>query len=553
MAKKETMKRDPMDVLEAHPSLSSREIDTRCHFLKPESEPPPPRLTPPETFLCDGLVDERSPLYVRIRELLNNKFPTFEDSIRQHQEGFSLDVGKSSVMDSPNNGRVRPPDATRHEKTQNTDHEIFHKKTSPPYAYPMACAVISLPVFHTTEKEKRLYNITKTLAVSHEIHDIQWYRLSENSALILLTEHWVTCKLFLQALCKMMGENGVESPHAGADFLIECPDGAHLKKMIDHAIIAYDHAAFFGPGAVTLFDDVSLNIFGDRLYRYGEIKKAADAYREGLDRNPENTNLLNSLGVCHSVMNQLDTARNLFERAIRLSPSDDVVLYNTGLTYHLLNNPKTAIHYLQQALLHNEALYDAQLTLGIVFINAQRQNEAWPHLERAIALNPRSGLPHRILGDLLLERKALEQAIKSFTQAIHCNPDDAYALSGLAQSYEIKNSNLDIAADLAHQSLLIQPDNPHFRVRLAKIYMKQGKFNDADIEFSKAEKTLAKKTKSRKAADTKWSSKEPVSVYKNDDVKMPLDKGICKKKGKKPLAEPSTSNDASIAEKKRSA
>ncbi len=483
-----------MDFLENHPSLSSREIDTRCHFLKPESEPAPPRLTPPKTFLCDELVNDQSPLYQRVNEI------------------------------------------------------------SPPLTLPMTSAVIHLPISHHTDKESTLFNIQNELAVSHEIHNIRWYRLNEEALLTLLPEDWHACEPFLQALCKMMAENGVESPHAGADFLIECPEGTNLRTMIDHAIIAYDHAAFLGSGAVTLFDDVSLNIFGDRLYRYGEIKNAADAYREGLDRNPENTNLLNSLGVCHSVMNQLEAARNLFEQTIQLAPNDDVALYNAGLTCHLLNGLDMAIHYLQQALRHNEGLYDAQLTLGMVLIKAKRQDDAWPHLERAIALNPQSGLPHRILGELQLERQALEQAIKSFTQAIHCNPDDAHALSGLAQSYEIKNSNLDIAADLAHQSLLIQPDNPLFRVRLAKIYMKQGKFNDADIEFSKAEKTLGTKTDSKRTADTEWSSKEPVSVHKNGDAKkMPLDKGLCKKNGKTPLAEPTPSNGGSIAKKKRSA
>ncbi|MEA1969557.1 MAG: hypothetical protein U9N77_15230, partial [Thermodesulfobacteriota bacterium] len=79
-----------------------------------------------------------------------------------------------------------------------------------------------------------------------------------------------------------------------------------------------------------------------------------------------------------------------------------------------------------------------------------------------------------------------EKAETEYRKAVKLNPSDAGALSGLALTYEIQNSNLDIALTFAKESIMIEPDNPLFRSRLGNIYVKQNRNDLADIEFKKA-------------------------------------------------------------------
>ena len=59
---------------------------------------------------------------------------------------------------------------------------------------------------------------------------------------------------------------------------------ADYKKtdILDNALKALDHALLLGPGQMAVFDDLSLNISGDRLFDQGKIEAALGEYRKGL-------------------------------------------------------------------------------------------------------------------------------------------------------------------------------------------------------------------------------------------------------------------------------
>jgi len=189
-------------------------------------------------------------------------------------------------------------------------------------------------------------------------------------------------------------------------------------------------------------------------------------------------------------MNRLDLAREQFEQAMAIDGDDFMILYNAGLTCTLLNDLEKGLEYLQKATELNTPLYDAELTSAILRIKRDEPGKASTHLRNAIRINPKSGVARRILGDIHLHLDQPDKAAREYSCAIKLNPWDANALSGLARAYEIQNKNLDIALDLASQSLIVDPDNPYFRIRLARVHLKKGNFDSAEIEFSKAEQGL---------------------------------------------------------------
>lgn len=438
--------------------LSSKELDSNTFaFLKSGSESIYLPVTLPETWLCDILLDKNLPLEEFV-QLFKNSYAT--TGMLQEEEDGKVKNQKSDILPAP-----------------------------------FTCAVIQnnftdLPnntQFTRDSFEQTLHGLIKIEK------RIIWQWICDSTIIMVL---WGSLKDAENTIRSILdyAEKVLTSPScAGAAiFPMDTNWNTSPEQTIYNAVKALDHAAFFAAGTLVFFDDVTQNIFGDRLYHLGKSEEAADEYRKGLDINPENINLLNSLGVCYSVMNHPELAREQFERAIGIDDTDFMMLYNAGLTCNLLDDLDKGIEHIKKATALNSSLYDAELTAGILLIKADRPDEAITHLHNAARLNPKSAMTCRIMGNTYLQRAQPKKAAQEYSRAIKLNPWDAGAISGLARAYEVQNKNLDIALNLACHSLVIAPDNPYFRIRLGRIYLKKGDFGFANIEFSKAEKHLRK-------------------------------------------------------------
>jgi tetratricopeptide (TPR) repeat protein len=289
------------------------------------------------------------------------------------------------------------------------------------------------------------------------------------------------------------------------------------KETFYNAVRAVDHAAFLGPGSKVTFSDISLNISGDRLYQLGFMDEAALEYQRGITINPENTNLMNSLGVCHAMNNDPEQAKKIFETALLKDPIEVMAAYNLGLVCSILEQEEQALFHLEKASGLDSSIFEIELTTGRLHLKKGRLDDALPHLDRAKKLNTCAGLPYRLLGDYYLETgkidcttadnaatpintpintpigkpiaRSIDQSIVEFKQAIKLNPMDAVSLSGLAHAFYLTDKNLQIAITLAQESIRIDPDTPIFYSRLGDLYLKTGQEELARMAFDMAEKT----------------------------------------------------------------
>lgn len=240
-------------------------------------------------------------------------------------------------------------------------------------------------------------------------------------------------------------------------------------QIFSNALRAIDHAAFFGPGTLYKFDATSLNISADRLYQLGKYEKAVIDYKKGLELEPRNANLMNSLGVCFGIAGDLDSAKEQFKNAAAVAPKEAMIIYNIGLLQHINNCPDKAVIYLRKAHAVDPDLFEVELLLGQILYKQDHSDQALPHLEKATRLNPESGLAFRLIGEILLARQKPEKAARQFNLAVKQNPSDAAALSGYAKSMELQDKNLRIALSFAANSVALDPDNPVFARRLSRI------------------------------------------------------------------------------------
>jgi len=251
-------------------------------------------------------------------------------------------------------------------------------------------------------------------------------------------------------------------------------------QLIDNARKAIDHAAFLGPDSTVLFDSVSLNISGDTLYQKGDIHGAIKEFNAALMLDSSNVNVHNSLGVCYGVLGDYEKALEEFEQAVRLDPEEAMALYNAGLVNMLTDNSDKAL----------ECFLDADRkegNIGRLYLKMGKPEQGKKSLEKAVRLNPESGLALRYLGECCAAMNLTDEAISAYKKVIRQNPNDAESLSALGYLFDLQGENPEITTIFCQQSIDIAPENGLFRYRLGNLYLKRNQLENALEEFQKAE------------------------------------------------------------------
>ena len=257
-------------------------------------------------------------------------------------------------------------------------------------------------------------------------------------------------------------------------------------QIVENAEKALEHAGFFGPGTITGFDAVSLNISGDRHYQAGDIAGAIGEFKKGLLLDPADVNLHNSLGVCHGVLKDYDNALSAFENAIRLAPEEVMAIYNKGYILLLQGNREQALECFLEANARETNVFEVIFHIGQTFMEMGAAEKARLFLKAATRANSRSGPAFKSLGACMDNLGLTKEAIQAYKQAVKINPADAESLSILGRLYTERGDSRDVALVLCEQSVRLSPDNGLFRHRLGHAYLNQGKLDHALAEFELA-------------------------------------------------------------------
>ena len=258
------------------------------------------------------------------------------------------------------------------------------------------------------------------------------------------------------------------------------------NQILANSIKALDHATFFGPDSLVVFDAVSLNISGDRLYEKGDVEGAIAEFKKGLLLDSADTNIHNSLGVCYGIIGNLPEALNEFKAVIEINSEEALAIYNAGLTSMLTGDRDAALEYFQQAAERPETAFEAAIQIGRLFLGENTPDEARNYIEKAVDLRPDSFAAYSCLGECYTALGMTGEAVTAYKKAVRLNANDAAALSGLGWLYSAQGKNLEIATLFCRQSVEIAPDNGLYRQRLGQLYLNEDRFQEALSEFNKA-------------------------------------------------------------------
>jgi tetratricopeptide (TPR) repeat protein len=252
------------------------------------------------------------------------------------------------------------------------------------------------------------------------------------------------------------------------------------------------HTGFFGPGSMTVFDGVSLNISGDIYYNEGDLARAAKEYRLGLQLDPANINLLNSMAVTLAQMNLYRKAIPLFQHALALEPGNFMALYNLGFAYLATGEEGKAMENFEKALAEQDDNFDLLLQLGKLYCKAGRFADAVGVLRRGEQVGPGGvrdishGAVHRFLGEAYKGLGENSRAMSCLQKAARHNPRDAAALSMLGELFFQERQGDEIALALCRQAVELDDDDWRHWSRLATVLAGRGEYDEALRALRKA-------------------------------------------------------------------
>ncbi|MFH1135084.1 MAG: tetratricopeptide repeat protein [Pseudomonadota bacterium] len=254
-------------------------------------------------------------------------------------------------------------------------------------------------------------------------------------------------------------------------------------EIVSNAQKALEHAAFLGRSSTAVFDSISLNISGDKLFEAGDLDGAVEEYLTALELNPEDQNVLNSLGVCYGFKKLPDHAVEVFDRVLALNPDNMMAHYNKGFVFAMNHRHDEARAGFRRAAELEPTNFDVLFQLGKVALDLDLVEEALAAFQAAASLGNKNPIVFRYLGQTLLRAGQKEAALDAFKASVRFDPEDAPSLSQLGVLFLEGGKDLDVALSLIRQSVQLDRTNVHFRRRLARALALTGAWAEAEREY----------------------------------------------------------------------
>ncbi|PID72786.1 MAG: hypothetical protein CSB34_00290 [Desulfobulbus propionicus] len=257
------------------------------------------------------------------------------------------------------------------------------------------------------------------------------------------------------------------------------------KQTVAHCFKALRHCSFLEPGSSVVCDFVSFNISGDYFFDQGDFYAAAREYRLGLQLQPDDVNLLNSLGVTLVEFNQYTRAISCFKRVLEAQPDDYMALVNLGRAQLELNQKQESMATLERA---RKVIPDGVKGGSELFLPLGRLYTEFGQTSRAIEVllqwaemvdAHKEYLLFRLLSKNHFLAGNYPEAISAAQQALHVYPRDNSSLSLLGVLYILQGQGDDIGLRLCAEAIELDAVNPENYYRQAFGYFLVQQFEQA--------------------------------------------------------------------------
>lgn len=217
----------------------------------------------------------------------------------------------------------------------------------------------------------------------------------------------------------------------------------------------------------------------------GNLQQAEDIYRKILEKNPNNPDVLNLMGILANQRKRSDEAENFIRKAISKNGLVPSYHNNLGIVLQSLNKLDNAIQCYQKALNLEPDFTEAHINLGITLQTQGKVDDAIKHYQKALHLKPGIAKIHFNMGVALYDQGEFDAAIESYKKAIQLEPDVAEGYNNLGLVFR-DQGKLDDAIEYYGKAIHIKPDYAEAHGNLGTALRDQGILGKAEECYRQA-------------------------------------------------------------------
>lgn len=156
---------------------------------------------------------------------------------------------------------------------------------------------------------------------------------------------------------------------------------------------------------------------------------------------------------------QYADAIRLWEKALEVNPEEVEILYSLGLIHFELKKYDQAIDYLERLLELSPGHYKALLIIGTAYIKMRKFDRAEEYIQKSIEINPKQKLAYLNLGAIYSVQKKYDLGIATFEKVLKLYPNEPRAYLGMGKIYALKGDT-DRANDYFRKVIELDPNGP---------------------------------------------------------------------------------------------
>jgi len=231
-------------------------------------------------------------------------------------------------------------------------------------------------------------------------------------------------------------------------------------------------------------------------------EEAEKKYKELLDWEPNQADVLLNLGMLYYTTDRYQQALDLLVKSLKLEPSKAIQHYSIGLVLEKIGAMTQAIQAYQQAIALEPQLINAYNNLGNIFLATGELEQAESIYRKASAAKPNHFGSYLNLGNVLMERHQIDEAVESYKKALYLQPRNPDILHNLGVAFDAKNDPAQAALHYGYayyhrgqyqeaineyqQFLKTQTGNVSLYITLTKCYQALNQYEETIKTYQKA-------------------------------------------------------------------
>ena len=182
---------------------------------------------------------------------------------------------------------------------------------------------------------------------------------------------------------------------------------------------------------------------GNKLLLEEKYEHASSKFKNALEYEKNNIDILNKLGVSYFLSHKFDDALRCFGNAMQLDENNVLLLYNSGLIYEMLWNTSdyvnnfyknSAIIFYERALTIKPQHYESLISLGLLFYKTEDYDNSKLKLEEALKIHNNDWRLLLAYGCVLSDGfYKYDEAKDNFNKSITLNQNSIIAKMNLSQ------------------------------------------------------------------------------------------------------------------------